>query len=60
MTNTLWAVHVTGPDDLLPCASRRLAARNATWINLGGVHEDEDLDDDEDGESGSEGGASDG
>jgi hypothetical protein len=44
MAKTLWAVHIAGPDDLLACASRRLAARNATWINLGGVHLLPDLD----------------
>jgi predicted component of type VI protein secretion system len=30
----LWVVHTLGPDDLHPAASRRLAARNATWMNL--------------------------
>lgn len=35
MADTLWAVHVTGPDDVHACASRSLAARNATWMNLG-------------------------
>lgn len=35
MSEQLWAVHVLGMDDLLPCASRRLAIRNATWLNMG-------------------------
>lgn len=30
----LWAVWVVGPDGMHPCASRRLAVRNATWLNL--------------------------
>jgi hypothetical protein len=30
----LWAVLTTGMGDLHPCASRRLAVRNATWLNL--------------------------
>jgi hypothetical protein len=35
VSGELWAVHVLGMDDLLPCASRRLAIRNATWLNMG-------------------------
>lgn len=30
----LWAVHALGMDDLMPTASRMLAVRNATWLNL--------------------------
>jgi hypothetical protein len=30
----MWAVHVLGMDDLMPTASRMLAVRNATWLNL--------------------------
>lgn len=35
MSGELWAVHTLGMDDLHACASRRLAVRNATWMNLG-------------------------
>jgi hypothetical protein len=34
VTGGLWAVHTLGMDDLHPCASRVLAVRNATWMNL--------------------------
>jgi len=40
----LWAVHTIGPDDLHPCASRRLAVRNATWLNLSLANRIPDLD----------------
>lgn len=33
----LWAVHTIGMDDLHPAASRMLAVRNATWLNLSNV-----------------------
>lgn len=46
MSGDLWAVHVIGPDDVLPCASRRLAVRNATWSNLALASEIDRLDDD--------------
>jgi hypothetical protein len=36
MSDTLWCVHIIGPDDLLACASRKDAVQNALWLNLSG------------------------
>lgn len=34
-TTDLWAVHIVGPDDVIPCASMQLAFRNSLWLNIG-------------------------
>lgn len=33
-TAELWAVHVQGPDDVLACATKADAFRNAMWMNI--------------------------
>lgn len=42
--NSTWCVHLQGPDDILPAASRHDAVRKAQRINTGTVHRLELLD----------------